>query len=119
MPKWFPIKLLVFAVLIVGMLLMLRFVHLRNGSKVLMLGIYTSILFHRDLFPRPLFYTIIAITAINFWSWGVMHNFVYNPMRNRTDEIPDFVALTNMISSAGIFVMFVLVVSWTIVDIFT
>lgn len=48
------------------------------------------------LYGHSLFIIALIITILDFWSYGIMHNYRRNP-----DMIPNFWVSINMISSIG------------------
>jgi len=59
--------------------------------------------------PSIIFWIAVATTVINYWSWGIMHNFFLSA-RGDIDAVPDWVSALNMISTFIGIIMLVLAI---------
>lgn len=53
----------------------------------------TILLYNRQ--PLILFWIAIATAIVNFWSWGIMHNF-FIASKGKIDAVPNWISLVNM-----------------------
>ena len=56
----------------------------------------TVLLYNRQ--PFILFWIAIATAIVNFWSWGIMHNFFIRS-KGKIDAVPNWISLVNMAST--------------------
>jgi len=63
--------------------------------------------------PTIIFWIAVATTVINFWSWGIMHNFFIRSKGN-INVVPNWTSAVNMISTFVGAILFV----WALVIIF-
>lgn len=56
----------------------------------------TVLLYNRQ--PLIFFWIAIVIAILNFWSWGIMHNFFIRS-KGKIDAVPNWISLVNMAST--------------------